>query len=73
MLYEKETISYKEIKSLSKLKYQIDTDIIGHNSGNQVEHLFVMDIYEKKTVVKHLTPDTRIWYVIIVTRKIWML
>jgi len=48
MLYGKDDISYKDIKSILKSKEQIDRDITGKTSGNQGEGLFIRGRSNKK-------------------------
>ena len=48
MIYGKETISYREIKSALKSKEQIDRDITGETSGSQADGLFVRGRSEKR-------------------------
>ncbi|KAF3638656.1 hypothetical protein FXO37_24275 [Capsicum annuum] len=43
MLYGKDNISYKEIKSILKIKEQIDRDITGESSATHGEGLFILD------------------------------
>ncbi|KAM3338113.1 putative protein isoform X1 [Capsicum galapagoense] len=54
ILYGKETISYRKIKSMLKSKDQIDRDITEEGSGNQVSDLFVRSRSNEKSRFSNL-------------------